>query len=65
MCLTRDYRRVVTDSSYSFGLSFLGKHFSEEKLISYAYDFEQRTKVRDRVSPYITPNIELQDIVGS
>jgi len=65
MCLARSLQVFLTDFDTSFGLSFLGKHFSEETLISYAYDFEQRTQVRGRVSPYITPNIELQDIVGS
>ncbi|KAG4437306.1 hypothetical protein IFR05_007202 [Cadophora sp. M221] len=43
-----------------FGISFMGRKFSEEKLIGMAYAFEQRTKVippkhqSSRVSPYDT-----------
>jgi amidase len=48
-----------------FGLSFLGARFSEAKLIGLAYAFEQRTMVRNKVQPYIVPNFELKDVVGS
>lgn len=34
-----------------FGISFLGKKWSEETLIGLAYAFEQRTKVRERMKP--------------
>jgi amidase len=44
----------------SFGLAFMGPKFSEEKLIAMAYAFEQRTKARDLVQPYIMPTTELQ-----
>lgn len=47
-----------------FGLSFLGKKWSEYQLISYAYAYEQRSKVRNEVQPYLVPNIELADVVG-
>jgi hypothetical protein len=47
-----------------FGLSFLGAKWSEEKLIGYAYAFEQATKVREKGKPYLVPTIELQNIVG-
>ena len=47
-----------------FGLSFLGGLFTEEKLISLAYAFEQKTLVRKKgPKPYIVPNIELSDFV--
>jgi amidase len=54
----------VTDQCHSFGLSFLGARFTEEKLIGFGYAYEQRTMVRNMVQPYITPNIELKDVVG-
>jgi len=49
----------------SFGLSFLGARFSETTLIGFGYAYEQRTMVRNQVQPYITPNIELSEIVGN
>ncbi|KAK4540673.1 hypothetical protein LTR36_009004 [Oleoguttula mirabilis] len=48
-----------------FGLSFLGAKWTEYQLISYAYAFEQRSRVRNQVQPYLVPNIELADVVGS
>jgi amidase len=56
---------VADDFICSFGLSFLGARFTEAKLIGLAYAFEQRTMVRNKVQPYIMPNVELKDIVGS
>jgi amidase len=50
---------------FRFGLSFLGARFTEAQLIGLAYAFEQRTMVRNKVQPYIRPNIELKDIVRS
>lgn len=47
-----------------FGLSFLGARFDDAKLIGMAYAFEQRTKVRDRVPPFVIPKTELRDVVG-
>ncbi|MCJ1311116.1 hypothetical protein MMC25_004786 [Agyrium rufum] len=47
-----------------FGLSFMGTAFSEASLIGFAYAYEQRTKVRNQVQPYIVPNTELWDVVG-
>ncbi|KAK5119442.1 hypothetical protein LTR85_007542 [Meristemomyces frigidus] len=48
-----------------FGLSFLGAKWTEYDLISYAYAFEQRSRVRNQVQPYLVPNIELADVVGT
>ena len=42
-----------------FGLSFLGRKWSEEKLISYAYAYEQRTHFRRQIKPYLVPKAEL------
>ncbi|KAK7946696.1 uncharacterized protein PG986_011017 [Apiospora aurea] len=53
----------ATGPNLPFGIAFLGEHFSEEKLISLAYAFEQRTKVRNTIKPYIQPKTELVDIV--
>ncbi|KAL9599742.1 MAG: hypothetical protein Q9219_003625 [cf. Caloplaca sp. 3 TL-2023] len=44
-----------------FGISFVGRKWSEEKLISLAYAFEQRTMVRRKMKPYIQPTFELSD----
>ena len=43
----------------------MGTAFSEADLIGYAYAYEQRTMVRNKVQPYIVPNTELSSIVGS
>ena len=48
-----------------FGISFLGAKFTETKLIGMAYAFEQRTKIRDKVQPYIVPTVELADVVAN
>jgi amidase len=48
-----------------FGLSFIGPAWSEAMLISLAYAYEQRTLNRNKVLPYIRPNIELSNVIGS
>lgn len=42
-----------------FGISFMGRAWSEETLIGLAYAFEQRTMMRRKVVPYIVPKTEL------
>lgn len=37
-----------------FGLAFIGRRFSEEKLIAYAYAFEQKTKARAKIDPLVS-----------
>ncbi|KAF2680816.1 amidase signature enzyme [Lentithecium fluviatile CBS 122367] len=54
----------ATGPNQPFGLSFAGKHWSEESLVGFAYAFEQRTKVRQIVKPYIMPTTELVDVFG-
>ena len=44
-----------------FGIAFIGRKWSEEKLIALAYAFEQRTKVRQRMKPLFAPRHDLQD----
>ena len=46
-----------------FGISFLGAKFTEAKLIGMAYAFEQRTKFRDKVQPYLVPHTEISDVI--
>jgi len=58
------YGLVDVGPNVPFGLSFLGARFAEEKLIGFAYAFEQRTMVRGMVRPYIVPSVEIGDIVG-
>ena len=55
----------ATAPNLPFGISFLGPHFSEELLIGLAYAFEQRTMVRNTITPYIQPTIELVDVVSA
>lgn len=42
-----------------FGLAFVGRRWSEETLISLAYAFEQRTLVRTKRKPLVSPRFEL------
>ncbi|KIW72248.1 hypothetical protein PV04_00456 [Phialophora macrospora] len=53
----------ATAPNLPFGISFLGPHFSEELLIGLAYAFEQRTLVRNTITPYVQPTVELVDVV--
>lgn len=55
---------VARAPNVPFGISFLGEHFSEERLIGIAYAFEQRTRVRGTVRPYVQPTTELADVVA-
>ena len=54
---------VLSGPGTPFGISFLGRKWSEEALIGYAYAFEQRTNVRMKGKPWIAPTREL-DIWG-
>ena len=58
-------QRLVANCWCSFGLSFMGRAFTEASLISYAYAYEQRTMVRNKVQPFVVPNTELSAIVGA
>ena len=46
-----------------FGIAFAGARFSEETLIEVAYAFEQRSRIRQTIRPFIQPQTELGDIV--
>jgi amidase len=54
----------ATAPGIPFGLAFAGGYWSEETLIGFAYAFEQRTHVREKVKPFIRPSIELEHVVG-
>jgi amidase len=54
----------ATGPNEPFGLSFAGKRWSEESLVGFAYAFEQRTKVREMVKPYLVPTTELVNVLG-
>ncbi|KAJ5116246.1 hypothetical protein N7456_000594 [Penicillium angulare] len=45
-----------------FGLSFIGRQFSEQTLIRLAYAFEQSTQFAAEVAPIILPTTEISDI---
>jgi amidase len=61
---TRRGDLVATGPNIPFGISFSGALWSEESLVGFAYAFEQRTKVRKQVKPYLMPKTELVDVVG-
>jgi len=44
-----------------FGISFIGRRWSEETLISFAYAFEQRTIARRKMRPFLHPTFDLGD----
>ena len=54
---------VETGPNIPFGISFLGGLWSEATLIGFAYAFEQRTMVRQKIQPYLVPTTELVDVV--
>lgn len=54
---------VTAGPSVPFGLSFMGDLWSERDLIGYAYAYEQLSKHRGDVLPYLVPNIELADVL--
>lgn len=41
----------------------MGLPYTEDKLIGYAYAFEQLTRVRDQGKQVITPTTELEDVL--
>ncbi|KAL1610510.1 hypothetical protein SLS60_002179 [Paraconiothyrium brasiliense] len=55
---------VATGPNIPFGISFSGAKWSEESLVGFAFAFEQRTKVRKQVKPYLMPKTELRDVAG-
>lgn len=46
-----------------FSITFCGKAYSEETLISVAYAFEQLTQVREKIQPIRVPQTELSDVM--
>ncbi|KAL8952820.1 MAG: hypothetical protein Q9222_001292 [Ikaeria aurantiellina] len=61
--LTMNLKRsmVSVAPNIPFGIAFVGRKWSEEKLIALAYAFEQRTMVRRQMKPYVRPAFELFD----
>jgi amidase len=56
---------VAEAPNVPFGLSFMGSLFGETDLIGLAYAYEQRTKHRDDVQPYVVPKTEIWDVLGT
>ena len=54
---------TMTGPNRPFGISFLGAKWSEESLLGMAYDFEQRTRVRQKIKPYMQPRTGLADVM--
>lgn len=64
MCFSNPHFVILLTKDPSFGISFIGPAWSEAELIGFAYAFEQRTMVRNKVQPYLVPTTELADVVG-
>ena len=45
-----------------FGISFVGRKWSEPTLIRLAYAFEQRSRIRQRLRPSVRPTFEVKDL---
>lgn len=54
---------LVDGPNRPFGISFIGRKWSEEQLIGMAYAFEQRTQVRRSVKPFVVPKTELEHVL--
>ncbi|MCJ1312529.1 hypothetical protein MMC25_006203 [Agyrium rufum] len=57
---------VISAPGLPFGLAFLGRKWSEEKLLAYAFAFEKQMKATDRfrqAEPLIMPKTELKEAV--
>ena len=52
-------RSVMAGPGMTFGISFLGAKWSEERLLSLAYAYEQRTMARRKFQPIIVPKQDL------
>ena len=52
---------VESGPGFPFGLSFFGRKWDEEKLIGYAYAFEQKTRFREKIRPVVVPKTELRE----
>lgn len=48
---------------YSFGISFMAEKWSESKIIGWAYAYEQITNVRSQIKPFITPTVDLAQMI--
>ncbi|KAF3928621.1 hypothetical protein AA313_de0205030 [Arthrobotrys entomopaga] len=46
-----------------FGLSFLGRRFDEQRLINFAFAYEQETKFREKGKTYVVPTAEVKDFL--
>ncbi|PVH86294.1 amidase signature enzyme [Cadophora sp. DSE1049] len=45
------------------GLQIMGKPFDEQRLVGYAYAFEQVSRIREQIQPKILPKTELGDVI--
>ncbi|KAF3920449.1 hypothetical protein ABW20_dc0105159 [Dactylellina cionopaga] len=61
--VTRNSRGLVSNApGQPFGLAFLGRRFDEQKLLNFAFAYEQKTHVRDKgPQPYIIPGAQIAD----
>ncbi|KAH8819347.1 amidase [Xylogone sp. PMI_703] len=55
---------VIVGPNVPFGISFIGPKWSEERLIGFAYAYEQRTFARQKVKPVILPETQIIDVLN-
>lgn len=57
--------RELTDiaPNVPVGLSFLGEQWSEEKLIGWAFSYEQKTLWRNKIDPVVKPKTQLWEVL--
>ena len=61
--MERGWNVVENAPGIPYGIAFLGRRWSEELLIGMAYAFEQRTLAREKIRRFVTPKIDLTDVV--
>ncbi|KJZ74792.1 hypothetical protein HIM_05909 [Hirsutella minnesotensis 3608] len=60
-----EWAEVERGPGIPFGISFLGRKWSEEVLIEISYAYEQLTDTRRALQRYISPEADLKDFISS
>ncbi|KAK2873274.1 hypothetical protein FQN49_002464 [Arthroderma sp. PD_2] len=59
--VNHDRELVTSGPGLPIGISFMGDLWSEEKLVGFAYAFEQKTHARPKLKRFIEPKKEVKD----
>ncbi|KXJ95152.1 amidase signature domain-containing protein [Microdochium bolleyi] len=55
---------IISAPGMPLGLSFMGDRWSDVKLVSYGYAYEQVSRKRAQLQPYLSPQSDLQSVLG-